>query len=136
MIESFLKRYFFISVISFIPSFCFADWVQISTSAGYVRNFMDPKTIKELPSGNIQVWTKSEYDRPNERGWRSATAMVESNCTEKKSRLVVFAGFEKSFLKGKRVDVDLEQSGWFFIEPNSNGQILLDLTCNPKSPRR
>jgi hypothetical protein len=114
-----LLRLFFIYISLIWHNSVCAEWKRISQSEGYVINYIDPTT----------VWSKSEYQRPNEVGWRSAAGLLEADCRLGRSRLIALVAFEKSNLSGKRLYREIENFPWSNADPNTNATRFLAVVC-------
>jgi hypothetical protein len=124
-----LLRLFFIYISLIWHNSVCAEWKRISQSEGYVINYIDPTTKKTTSRDTITVWSKSEYQRPNEVGWRSAAGLLEADCRLGRSRLIALVAFEKSNLSGKRLYREIENFPWSNADPNTNATRFLAVVC-------
>jgi hypothetical protein len=106
-----------------------AEWKKISQSQGYVINYIDPSTKKKTERDTITIWSKSEYQRPNEAGWRSAAGLLEADCRLGRSRLIALVAFEKSNLSGKKLHQEIDNFPWSKADPDTNATLLLAEVC-------
>lgn len=124
-----LARFFGLFIASVWLNNACAEWKQISHSQGYVINYIDPSTKKKTERDTITIWSKSEYQRPNEAGWRSAAGLLEADCRLGRSRLIALVAFEKSNLSGKKLHQEIDNFPWSKADPDTNATLLLAEVC-------
>ena len=119
----------FIIFLLILPSVALCDWTYTSTSMGIVDNYVDLSTKVKTDNMLYKIWTKQEYRVKSEKGWLSAKALMETNCTKRQSRFLAIIAYDKKNLVGNVLDSQKDTGEWIDIERGSIGEKFLKAIC-------
>ena len=108
------------------PAFA-ADWILLGSSRGS-KFYIDRQSIRTMPNGHKRVWSRYEYNSPNNLEFTSSKNYTEFDCIQDR-RLELSSTFYKD--EDVKITVDSIEK-WDFITPETVGESEFNYVCHGK----